>query len=297
MSGNTRLLIPPRTPSFGVWWFALAKLHFVRHLAAESAVAFHESFFTRQPMSTISLEKSNGIARVTMNKPPLNVIDIAMMEEMNAALQSLKGDSAKVIVIGAAGKAFSAGVDIADHTPDKVGMMIEKFHAIFHTLWSLEQPIVAAVQGAALGGGCEVALGCDFIVASERAKFGQPEIKVGVFAPIATLVLPRLIARNKAMELLLTGDTIDAREAERLGLVNVVAPEAEFAAKVDAFVARLTSLSGVVLRHSKRAVKLGLEQGLAAIEKAYLNDLMQTQDAVEGLNAFMEKRATVWTNK
>ena len=248
-------------------------------------------------MSTISLEKSNNIARVTMNKPPLNVIDIAMMEEMNAALKSLKGDSAKVIVIAAAGKAFSAGVDIADHTPDKVGMMIEKFHAIFHTIWSLEQPVVAAVQGAALGGGCEVALGCDFIVASERAKFGQPEIKVGVFAPIATLVLPRLIARNKAMELLLTGDTIDARQAEQLGLVNVVAPEAEFAAKVDAFIARLASLSGVVLRHSKRAVKLGLEQGLAAIEKAYVNDLMQTQDAVEGLNAFMEKRAAVWKEK
>ncbi|CAG0975950.1 cyclohexa-1,5-dienecarbonyl-CoA hydratase [Anaerolineales bacterium] len=249
-------------------------------------------------MSTLTLEKSNGIAKLTMNKPPLNVIDIAMMEEMNDALKSLKGDSAaKVIVIAAAGKAFSAGVDIADHTPDKVGMMIAKFHAIFHTLWSLEQPIVAAVQGAALGGGCEVALGCDFIVASERAKFGQPEIKVGVFAPIATLVLPRLIARNKAMELLLIGDTIDAREAERLGLVNAVAPEAEFAAKVDAFVARLTSLSGVVLRHSKRAVNLGLEQGLAAIEKAYLVDLMKTEDAVEGLNAFMEKRVPVWKNK
>jgi cyclohexa-1,5-dienecarbonyl-CoA hydratase len=248
-------------------------------------------------MSTITIEKSNGVARVTMNKPPLNVIDIAMMEEMDAALKSLKGDSAKVIVIAAAGKAFSAGVDIADHTPDKVGMMIAKFHAIFHTLWSLEQPIVAAVQGAALGGGCEVALGCDFIVASERAKFGQPEIKVGVFAPIATLVLPRLIARNKAMELLLTGDTIDAREAERFGLVNAVAPEAEFSAKVDAFVARLTALSGVVLRHSKRAVKLGLEQGLSAIEKAYLVDLMKTEDAVEGLNAFMEKRVPVWKNK
>ena len=249
-------------------------------------------------MSTITIEKSNNIARLTLNKPPLNVIDIAMMEEMDAALKSLKGDRAvKIIVIAAVGKAFSAGVDIADHTPDKVGMMIAKFHAIFHTLWSLEQPIVAAVQGAALGGGCEVALGCDFIVASERAKFGQPEIKVGVFAPIATLVLPRLIARNKAMELLLTGDTIDAREAERLGLVNVVAPEAEFTAKVDAFVARLTSLSGVVLHHAKRAVNLGLEQGLPAIEKAYLVDLMKTEDAVEGLNAFMEKRPPVWKER
>lgn len=249
-------------------------------------------------MTTVLLEKSNGIAKLTLNKPPLNVLDIAMMEELDATLKSLKGDGAtNIIIIGAAGKAFSAGVDIADHTPDKVEKMITVFHGIFHTLWSLEQPIVAAVQGSALGGGCEVAMACDFIVASERAKFAQPEIKVGVFAPIATLLLPRLIARNKAVELLLTGDAIDAREAERIGLVNAVAPETEFAAKVDAFAARLASSSGTVLRMSKRAVKLGLESGLPAIEKYYLNDLMQTQDAVEGLNAFMEKRSPVWKHK
>jgi cyclohexa-1,5-dienecarbonyl-CoA hydratase len=249
-------------------------------------------------MSTILLEKSNGIARVTLNKPPLNVMDIAMMTELNATLQSLKQDAAtKVIVLGAEGKAFSAGVDIADHTPDKVEKMLAVFHSIFHTLWSLEPPIVAAVQGSALGGGCEIALACDFIVASERAKFAQPEIKVGVFPPIAALLLPRLIARNKAMEMLLTGDALEAREAERLGLVNVVAPEAEFTAKVNTFVARLTSLSGVILRMTKRAVQLGLTGGLGEIEKYYLNDLMRTADAVEGLTAFIEKRTPVWKNQ
>jgi cyclohexa-1,5-dienecarbonyl-CoA hydratase len=175
--------------------------------------------------------------------------------------------------------------------------MIHKFHAIFHTLWALEQPVVAAVQGAALGGGCELAIACDFIVASEKAKFGQPEIKVGVFAPIATLLLPRLIAPTKAKELLLTGDTIDAREVERLGLVNVVAPPESFDAAVDAFVGRLTSLSGAVLRQAKRAIALGLDSGLSAIEQCYLKDLMRTEDANEGLNAFMEKRSPVWKER
>ncbi len=249
-------------------------------------------------MPTVTVEKSNGVARVILNQPPLNVIDIPMMDELNAALRSLKDDRAtKVIVIAAQGKAFSAGVDIKDHTPDRVEMMLTKFHAIFHTLWSLEPPVVAAVQGSALGGGCELAIACDFIVAGERAKFGQPEIKVGVFAPIATLLLPRLIARKKAYELLLTGDTIDAREAERIGLVNQVAAPEAFDAAVEAFVARLTPLSGVVLRHAKRAIALGLEQGLAEIEKYYFNDLMKSEDALEGLNAFMEKRNPVWKEK
>jgi cyclohexa-1,5-dienecarbonyl-CoA hydratase len=249
-------------------------------------------------MPTVSIEKSNNIARVVMNKPPLNVVDIAMMQELDAALKSLKGDSAsKVIVIAAQGKVFSAGVEVADHTPDKVDSMIKTFHGIFHTLWSLDQPVVAAVQGAALGGGCEIAIACDFIVASEKAKFGQPEIKVGVFAPMATLLLPRLIGRMKANELLLTGETIDAREAERIGLVNVVAPPESFDAAVDAFVGKLNALSGVVLRHSKRAITLGLEKGLAEIERYYLNDLMQTADAVEGLSAFLEKRSPVWKEK
>lgn len=249
-------------------------------------------------MPTISVENANGVTRVTMSKPPLNVLDIAMMEELNAALKPLKSDEAtKVVVLAAAGKAFSAGVDIADHTPERVESMIDTFHAIFRTLWSLDQPVVAAVQGAALGGGCELAIACDFIVASEKAKFGQPEIKVGVFAPIATLVLPRLIGRMKANELLLTGDPIDAREAERIGLVNQVAPVESFDAAVQSFVSRLTLLSGAVLRHAKRAIALGVEGGLTEIERYYLNELMQAEDALEGLNAFMEKRPPVWKEK
>ncbi len=248
-------------------------------------------------MTTITIEKANHVARVILNKPPLNVMDIPMMEEFDAALKSLQGDPAKVIVIAAQGKAFSAGVDVADHTADRVEKMIDVFHGIFRTLWSLEQPTVAAVQGAALGGGCELAIACDFIIASEKARFGQPEIKVGVFPPIAVLLLPRMVSRIKAHELLLTGETIDAREAERIGLVNAVAPAESFGAQVDAFVSKLTAMSGAVLRHTKRAIALGLEKGLAEVERLYLNDLMRTEDAREGLGAFLEKRAPVWKNR
>lgn len=249
-------------------------------------------------MATVTVERANGVARVVMNKPPLNVVDIAMMDELTAAFKPLREDrSTKVIVLAAQGKAFSAGVEVADHTPDKVESMIEKFHSIFRTMWTLDQPIVGAVQGAALGGGCELAIACDLLIASEKAKFGQPEIKLGVFAPIATLLLPQLIGRMKANELLLTGDTIDAREAERIGLVNQVVPIDSFDAAVNAFVARLTCLSGAALRHSKRAIGLGVENGLTEIERCYLNELMHTEDAVEGLNSFMEKRAPVWKER
>ena len=253
-------------------------------------------------MSTVLIEKNNGVARVTLNKPPLNVIDIPVVAEIEAAFKSLKGDrSTKVVVLAAQGKAFSAGVDVADHTPDRVDGMIKNFDGIFRTLWSLEQPVVAAVQGIALGGGCELAIGCDFIIASEKAKFGQPEIKVGVFPPIAALLLPRLVGRKKAYELVLTGETIDAREAERIGLVNAVAPLDSFQAAVDGFLSKLTSLSGIVLQHTKQAMRLGLDAGLDAaladIERYYLYELMRTEDALEGLSAFMEKRDPVWKEK
>lgn len=247
------------------------------------------------------MDKSNGIARLTLNKPPLNIIDIQMMEEIGGALKKFKDDHAiKVIVLAARGKAFSAGTDIEDHYPERAEKMLKNFHANFHTLWSLEQPIVAAVQGVALGGGCELAMACDFIIASEYAEFGQPEIKVGAFAPIASLLLPRIVGRMKANELLLTGESINARQAEGIGLVNQVIPDESFEVGVEEFIGRLAALSGAVLRYAKRAVRLGLgeiEASLEEIEKLYLNDLIRTDDAVEGLNAFLEKREPTWKGR
>lgn len=253
-------------------------------------------------MQNLSIEKSNGVARVTLDKPPVNVIDIALMRELSAALGEIRTDTTlKVVVIAARGKLFSAGVDVKDHTADRVEEMLHEFHGVIRSLWSLEQPSVAAVQGSALGGGCELAMACDFIVASRAAKFGQPEIQVGAFPPIAALMLPRLMPRKKAIELILTGDSIDAETAASLGLVNIVAPPEEFDAAVSKFVNRLTGLSGAILKLAKRAAAIPLrgenEDALREIERLYLTELIKTEDAAEGLAAFMEKRKPVWKNR
>ncbi|MGB9467153.1 MAG: enoyl-CoA hydratase-related protein [Candidatus Acidiferrum sp.] len=252
--------------------------------------------------SSIVCEIRESVARITLNQPPLNIIDIPMIEEMHSALARVHaaGDL-KVLVIDHQGKAFSAGVSIKDHTPDKVGEMIEKFHGLFRLLNSFAIPTLALVDGMALGGGCELAVFCDLVIASDRATFGQPEIKVGVFPPVAAVLFPHLIGRNRALELLLTGDVIEAAEAKAMGLINKVVPAQSFREKTDEFMNKLTSLSGAVLRLTKRAVDRGLyisvNEGITAVEQLYLGELMKTEDAREGLNAFLEKRKPIWKNK
>jgi len=250
----------------------------------------------------IIFERERGVVRITLNHPPVNIMDILTMKEINAALEGLQGDEeTKVVVFTARGKAFCAGVDVKDHTVDKVHEMIQVFHRIFRQMWSLDIPTVAAVNGAALGGGCELVTFCDMIIASEKATFGQPEIQVGVYPPVAVVTFPRLMPYMKAMELLLTGDIIDAREAERLGIVNRVVPAESFEEEVSEFVGKLTALSGIVLRLTKRATLQGLastfDEALAQSEELYLNRLMKTEDATQGLQAFMEKRKPVWKDR
>ena len=252
----------------------------------------------------IIFEEQAGLAKITLNKPPLNVLNIEMMKEINSALEGLGSDpSVKVLVFEAAegSKAFSAGVDVSEHTTDMVEEMIEVFHRIFRLLDGLEIPTVAVVGGAALGGGCELALFCDMVIASEKASFGQPEIQVGVLPPIAVVALPAIIGPKKTMEMVLTGDRIRADEAERLGLVNKVVPPEGLQAAAEEFVDKLVKLSGAVLRITKRAVRVGsvgsFTDGLAAVEEVYLGPLMRTEDALEGLSAFMEKRSPVWKDR
>jgi cyclohexa-1,5-dienecarbonyl-CoA hydratase len=253
---------------------------------------------------TINFQIEQSLARLTLNRPPLNIINISMMAEMFEALNRLKDQpSVRVLVIEAVedSKAFSAGVDVADHTADTVHDMIHGFHRVFRLLDELSIPTLAVVDGAALGGGCELAIFCDMIVASDRAKFGQPEIKVGAFPPIAAVLLQRLIPRGPAMELLLTGETISAVEAHRLGLVNRVVPSDDLAGAANELIGKLAGLSGSILRYTRRAATLGatgsFDQALQAVEKLYLDELMQAHDAHEGLAAFMEKRAPIWRDE
>lgn len=242
-------------------------------------------------------------AFLTINRPPVNILDIATMEEMNDALDSLTDNTdVKVLVISGSGdKAFSAGVDVSDHTEDKVDKMLEVFHGIFRKMSRLDQVTVAAVKGLTLGGGCEVAIFCDMIFAAENVKIGQPEIKLAVFPPIALLVLPHLVGLKRASELLLSGKVIDAKEAERIGLVNKVVPLESFDAGVHEFIQPILELSSVGIKYSKRGIQLGLEttfsEGLKKIEKIYRDELMASEDAHEGLKSFLEKRKPVWKNK
>ena len=250
----------------------------------------------------IQSEMKDGVAFLTLNRAPLNVLNIEMMEEINTYLEGLKKErSLKLLVIQAMGKAFSAGVDVGEHLGDLVYKMIEVFHKIFRLMDQLKVPSIAVVNGSALGGGCELALYCDMVIATERAKFGQPEIQVGVFPPIAALILPRMIGRKKALELILSGDVISAQEALSLGLVNKIVPEASLAQEVNGFIEKFTKLSGIILKLTKEAALAGLnddmDKGLKAIEKIYLDKAMKTHDAIEGLKAFLEKRKPTWKDE
>ena len=251
---------------------------------------------------TITVEEKDLIGWITFNRPPLNVLNIEMMKEINSALKDFQNRKLKVLILNANGKAFSAGVDVSDHTKEKVKEMIQIFHEIFTNLRKINAPTVALVNGAALGGGCEVATFCDIVIASEKSKFGQPEIMVGVFPPVAAAIFPKLMWSKKALELMLTGETLRANDAKELGLVNQILPVENFEAEAEKFInEKLASNSAVVLQLTKRAFIEGATQNygeaIKKIEDIYLNELMKTSDANEGLTAFLEKRQPVWKNE
>jgi cyclohexa-1,5-dienecarbonyl-CoA hydratase len=247
----------------------------------------------------IDVQSGDGVASITLNRPPLNVMHIPMMAEINAALEGALSDRGiAAVVFRASGKAFSAGVDVADHTAQRVGEMIRQFHGIFRKLVTADALTIAAVQGAALGGGCELACFCDAVLASERARLGQPEVQVGVFPPVAACVLPLRIGLGRAIELTTLGTTVDAHEALRIGLINRVFPEETFAADVNGYLGQVVRLSRPVVRLAKRATFLAAQEQIRAhrerAERLYLEELMKLAGAQEGITAFLEKRAPVW---
>ena len=254
----------------------------------------------QQPGSRIRLERLGGLVRLVLDRPPLNVLDIPMLRELDEVLESLREDaSVNVLLVTGSGRAFCAGVDIADHTADRVDEMIETFHRVIERLMDLPFPVVAAVNGAALGGGCELALACDVVLARAGAKLGQPEIRLGVFPPAAAVLLSRLVGRQAAADLILSGRVIKAEEAVTVGLASRVFPADEFDSSVNEYVAAMAALSGPVLRITKRAMREG-EAGspgdaMRRVERLYLDELMQLDDAHEGLAAFTEKRVPAWS--
>lgn len=242
------------------------------------------------------------VVRVTLARPPLNILTVEMLEELADAL-ALAGQrpALKALAITAEGRSFCAGVAVEDHLGERAKGMLEAFHGVFRLLYGLECVTIAAVQGAALGGGAELATFCDVVIADERATFGQPEIKVGVFPPIAALRLPARIGSARTLRLLLSGEVVGAEEAERIGLVDRVAKTGALEETLEAELGRLRALSAIVLRLTKRAVRepygLAFPQGLALLEEMYHCELMATADAEEGLRAFVEKRPPVWRDR
>lgn len=251
----------------------------------------------------IIYENKNKVVKITLNVPPSNWLTIAMMREINEVLVEVKKDpSVQLLVFDHAGeKAFCDGVDVTDHTADKVNEMIEVFHRMFRLMAEMDETTVAVVNGRSLGGGCELMSFCDIVIASERSRIGQPEIAVGVFPPVAAAWFPKIIGLKKTYELLLTGKIISAKEAEATGLVNVVLPVENFKEGVDKFLADFLNKSRPVAMWTRRAIKAGLNvdflEALKTSEMIYLHGLMATEDAKEGIAAFMEKRKAVWKDK
>ena len=244
------------------------------------------------------------VARITFARPPLNVFNIAMMREMGEALnQCLPHRDLAAIVFDAAPetRAFSAGVAVEEHVPETVFQMLDAFHSVFRLLAQISRPVIALVDGPALGGGCELVAACDIVIASERARFGQPEIKLGVFPPVAAILLPRIIGEKRARELIMLGEMIDAAEALRLGLVNYLVPVAELEPKLLSVLAKLRDLSAAALAMTRTALDLGtgnnFQRVLGEVENLYLHELMKTEDAHEGVRSFMEKRKPEWRHK
>jgi cyclohexa-1,5-dienecarbonyl-CoA hydratase len=250
---------------------------------------------------TIHVRAEKGTAWITLDRPPLNILDIAMMRELGRALDGLLLANDIVVFQGAGQKGFSAGAEVRDHVPERVAEMLGSFHDVFRKLARADCLTIAAVHGVCLGGGMELAAFCDFVVATESAKFGQPEIKLGCFPPVAMVILPRLCGMRAAMDLILTGRTMDASEAHRLGLVSRVVSDDGLVAGVDSLHAELRAMSPDVLRLTLRTLRRlnadEFEARLADAERAYLNELMRTHDAQEGINAFLEKRAPAWQGR
>jgi cyclohexa-1,5-dienecarbonyl-CoA hydratase len=252
--------------------------------------------------SRLSVNLQSSIARVSLHNPPLNIIDIPMMEELTQTLSEIESNAdISVTVIQGDGKVFSAGVDVAAHTPDKIESMLGKFHAVIRALIASKKITIAVVHGHCLGGGAELAMVCDMAYTSDSAQWGFPEIKLGCYPPVACAALAGLIGQKRAAELVLTGRTISGSEAAAIGLATRAVPDDDLSGEVEKTLQALASLSPAALAITKKALyawdAMHFDKGLARAEKIYLEELMSTSDAHEGIRAFMEKREPKWSGK
>lgn len=255
------------------------------------------------PNDVISVRREGEVASLRLSRPPLNILNLAMMEELGSHFDRLASDGGAGVVVleSALNDVFSAGADVREHLPATAERLIGTLERLVLQILAFPRPTVAVVRGKCLGGGMELAMACDFVLAGDKATFGQPEVSVGVFPPLAAALYPRLVGLRRAYDVVLTGRTLTAAEAASMGFVTSVHGEEELDAARQNLLNALTSKSRIVLQHAKRAslegFSLGMEPAVRASSNRYLKELMGTEDALEGLNAFLEKRKPTWKHE
>ena len=251
----------------------------------------------------IQVEKNGRVVTITWERPPLNVLDTPLLRELDGALAACAVDAAADVLVlrGGGERAFSAGMEIRDHTREQVPEMLEVVHGVIRKLLALPQATVAAVRGVCLGGGCEIVSCCDIVVATEDSVFATPEILVGCYPPVALARFADLIGYHRAAEMILTGSRFSAREAQSIGLINRVCANGELETALQLLSDELTSKSGAVLRLTVKGLRElslpGFDAALKRSEEIYCRELLQTEDVEEGVQAFLAKRIPQWRHR
>ncbi|OMP67294.1 enoyl-CoA hydratase/isomerase family protein [Domibacillus epiphyticus] len=250
---------------------------------------------------TIRFFVEDHVAFIVLNHPPVNIMNMKMMEELCDALDAVsKNQDLFALVIKAEGRVFSGGVSVEDHMGDLAEPMLHLFHKIFHIMSGPLCPTIAVIEGAAIGGGCELATFCDIVYATDQAKIGQPEINLGLFPPVSAVSFPQITGFNRTMELMLTGDIISAEKAYEYGFINKVVAKEEIDQEVRNLLDNLRKKSPLALRLSRKAVREAMAASFSAsigkVEQIYFRELIVSDDAQEGLQSFVEKREPVWKN-
>lgn len=246
-------------------------------------------------------KEKEGAFFLTINRPPLNILTISSLQELSTILDALKmrNDILTIVLSGTGDKAFSAGLEIQEYTPEKIGELILSYHSIYHKLVALPQITIAVVKGYCLGAGCELVSFCDMAIAEEGSLFGQPEINVGCLPSIGTAIFPLILGFKSAAELVLTGRHIHAEKAKKIGLINKVVPNNLLEKTVTNQVQEMTQKSWTVLKLAKKALRINLDERLLKnikqVEQIYLQELTHTEDCKEGIMAFLEKRPPRWS--
>jgi cyclohexa-1,5-dienecarbonyl-CoA hydratase len=250
----------------------------------------------------VKFKIDGSVARLTLNRPEHNLLNETMLRELaDGVLFAGNREDVKIIVLDSAMKVFCGGIDVGEYTSQRVFQMLDAFHAAFSGMLEVAKPVICVVNGPAIGGGAELAAFGDFVIATPKARFAQPEISIGVFPPLASTILPFLVGPKFALELVLTGEPVTAERALDLGLINRLVPEIQLQQAVSDLIMRITSHSGPVLTMAKRAILGGmgmsLKDGLKHSMNIFLNELYRLEDSQEGLRAMVEKRKPNWKNR